>query len=176
MPEDRQGTARAEIERYLQRQDDKGLLRLITCGSVDDGKSTLLGRLLYDSQLLFEDQLSSLAQDSQRFGTTGSGELDLALLVDGLAAEREQGITIDVAQSRHYPYSDIAAHVIGYVAAVSEKELTGDPVLELPGFRIGKNGIERIIELDLNDDEKALLATSERAVRDVKHVLDGLSL
>ena len=97
MPEDRQGTARAEIERYLQRQDDKGLLRLITCGSVDDGKSTLLGRLLYDSQLLFEDQLSSLAQDSQRFGTTGSGELDLALLVDGLAAEREQGITIDVA-------------------------------------------------------------------------------
>ena len=61
MPGDRQGTARAEIERYLQRQDDKGLLRLITCGSVDDGKSTLLGRLLFDSQLLFEDQLSSLA-------------------------------------------------------------------------------------------------------------------
>ncbi|MEC8847129.1 MAG: GTP-binding protein, partial [Pseudomonadota bacterium] len=116
MPEDRQGTARAEIERYLQRQDDKGLLRLITCGSVDDGKSTLLGRLLYDSQLLFEDQLSSLAQDSQRFGTTGSGELDLALLVDGLAAEREQGITIDVAyrffatEKRKFIVADTPGH------------------------------------------------------------------
>ena len=116
MPEDRQGTARAEIERYLQRQDDKGLLRLITCGSVDDGKSTLLGRLLYDSQLLFEDQLSTLAQDSQRFGTTGNGELDLALLVDGLAAEREQGITIDVAyrffatEKRKFIVADTPGH------------------------------------------------------------------
>ncbi|MBN2887571.1 MAG: sulfate adenylyltransferase subunit CysN [Chromatiaceae bacterium] len=87
----------AEVEAYLRAQEDKTLLRFITCGSVDDGKSTLLGRLLYDCQLLFEDQLANLANDSARFGTTGSGNLDLALLVDGLAAEREQGITIDVA-------------------------------------------------------------------------------
>jgi bifunctional enzyme CysN/CysC len=73
-----------------------GLLRFITCGSVDDGKSTLIGRLLYESQLLLEDQLAALEADSRRFGTQGE-KLDLALLVDGLAAEREQGITIDVA-------------------------------------------------------------------------------
>ena len=72
------------------------MLRFITCGSVDDGKSTLIGRLLYESKLILDDQLSALEADSKRFGTQG-GELDLALLVDGLAAEREQGITIDVA-------------------------------------------------------------------------------
>ncbi len=74
----------------------RALLRFITCGSVDDGKSTLIGRLLYDSKLVFEDQLSALDADSRKFGTQGD-TLDLALLVDGLAAEREQGITIDVA-------------------------------------------------------------------------------
>src|SRR5438034_1692568 len=77
-------------------QRDKDLLRFLTCGSVDDGKSTLIGRLLYDSKLVFDDQLSSLAKDSKRHGTTGD-DIDLALLVDGLEAEREQGITIDVA-------------------------------------------------------------------------------
>ena len=71
-------------------------LRFLTCGSVDDGKSTLIGRLLYDCKLLLDDQLAALAGDSARFGTTG-GDLDMALLVDGLQAEREQGITIDVA-------------------------------------------------------------------------------
>ncbi|WP_230533015.1 sulfate adenylyltransferase subunit CysN [Microvirga roseola] len=81
----------------LPRHTRTNLLRFITCGSVDDGKSTLIGRLLYDCKLLFEDQLASLETDSRRFGTTGAGQLDLALLVDGLAAEREQGITIDVA-------------------------------------------------------------------------------
>ncbi|MEK9967986.1 MAG: sulfate adenylyltransferase subunit CysN [Ferrovibrio sp.] len=86
-----------EIEAYLSKQESKTLLRFITCGSVDDGKSTLIGRLLFDSKLLFEDQLAALQSDSRRYGTTGSGELDLALLVDGLADEREQGITIDVA-------------------------------------------------------------------------------
>ena len=75
---------------------EKGLLRFLTCGSVDDGKSTLIGRLLYDSQLVLEDQLSALENDSRKLGTTG-GDIDLALLVDGLQAEREQGITIDVA-------------------------------------------------------------------------------
>src|ERR1700704_1239734 len=72
------------------------ILRFITCGSVDDGKSTLIGRLLHDSKLIFEDQLAALARDSERHGTTGD-DIDLALLVDGLQAEREQGITIDVA-------------------------------------------------------------------------------
>ena len=76
--------------------EDKSLLRFMTCGSVDDGKSTLIGRLLYESKVIFEDQLSALEADSRKFGTQGD-QVDLALLVDGLAAEREQGITIDVA-------------------------------------------------------------------------------
>ena len=85
-----------DIEAYLHAHEHKSLLRFITCGSVDDGKSTLIGRLLYDSKMLFEDQLAALEADSKKVGTQG-GELDFALLVDGLAAEREQGITIDVA-------------------------------------------------------------------------------
>jgi bifunctional enzyme CysN/CysC len=85
-----------DIEAYLEEHQHKSLLRFITCGSVDDGKSTLIGRLLYDSKMIFEDQLTSLEADSKRVGTQGQ-EIDFALLVDGLAAEREQGITIDVA-------------------------------------------------------------------------------
>ncbi|MGE0082351.1 MAG: sulfate adenylyltransferase subunit CysN [Thiohalomonadaceae bacterium] len=85
-----------DIEQYLAHQENKSLLRFITCGSVDDGKSTLIGRLLYESKMLFEDQLSALEADSKKFGTQGDA-IDFALLVDGLAAEREQGITIDVA-------------------------------------------------------------------------------
>ena len=88
--------ASEELERWIDATQKKSLLRFITCGSVDDGKSTLIGRLLYDSKLLFEDQLSQLASDSRKLGTQG-GALDFALLVDGLSAEREQGITIDVA-------------------------------------------------------------------------------
>src|SRR5687767_5697075 len=80
----------------VDEQPPKDLLRFLTCGSVDDGKSTLIGRLLHDSKLIFEDQLTALAKDSVRHGTTGE-EIDFALLVDGLEAEREQGITIDVA-------------------------------------------------------------------------------
>lgn len=85
-----------DIEGYLKSHEHKGLLRFITCGSVDDGKSTLIGRLLFESKLLFEDQLAAIEADSKKWGTQG-GEMDFALLVDGLAAEREQGITIDVA-------------------------------------------------------------------------------
>ena len=85
-----------DIEGYLDAHQHKSLLRFITCGSVDDGKSTLIGRLLYESKLIFEDQLAALEADSKKVGTQG-GEIDFALLVDGLAAEREQGITIDVA-------------------------------------------------------------------------------
>ena len=85
-----------DVEAWLDRHEQKSLLRFITCGSVDDGKSTLIGRLLYDSRQIFEDQLASLEAESRRIGTQGD-KIDFALLVDGLAAEREQGITIDVA-------------------------------------------------------------------------------
>jgi bifunctional enzyme CysN/CysC len=86
----------SDIEAYLTQHERKSLLRFITCGSVDDGKSTLIGRLLYESKMLFEDQLAAVEADSRKWGTQG-GDIDFALLVDGLAAEREQGITIDVA-------------------------------------------------------------------------------
>ncbi len=85
-----------DIEQYLKQHEKKSLLRFITCGSVDDGKSTVIGRLLYESKMLFEDQLAAIENDSKKWGTQG-GDIDFALLVDGLAAEREQGITIDVA-------------------------------------------------------------------------------
>jgi bifunctional enzyme CysN/CysC len=85
-----------DVVAYLQKHENKSLLRFITCGSVDDGKSTLIGRLLYDSKMLYEDQIAALESDSKKSGTQGQN-IDFALLVDGLAAEREQGITIDVA-------------------------------------------------------------------------------
>ena len=85
-----------DIREYLHRHEKKSLLRFITCGSVDDGKSTVIGRLLYESKMVFEDQLAAIEADSRKWGTQG-GDIDFALLVDGLAAEREQGITIDVA-------------------------------------------------------------------------------
>jgi bifunctional enzyme CysN/CysC len=88
--------AAEEINAYMAEQEKKSLLRFLTCGSVDDGKSTLIGRLLYDTKLIFEDQLAALANDSRKHGTNGE-DIDFALLVDGLEAEREQGITIDVA-------------------------------------------------------------------------------
>src|ERR1041385_2250746 len=86
-----------DIHAYLQRHQRKELLRFLTCGSVDDGKSTLIGRLLHDTKMIYEDQLAAVKKDSVKHGTTGEGEIDLALLTDGLRAEREQGITIDVA-------------------------------------------------------------------------------
>jgi bifunctional enzyme CysN/CysC len=104
-----------DIDAYLDRHQHKSLLRFITCGSVDDGKSTLIGRLLYDSKMIFEDQLAALESDSKRVGTQG-GEIDFALLVDGLAAEREQGITIDVAyrffatEKRKFIVADCPGH------------------------------------------------------------------
>jgi len=92
----RTSDAQAQVAAYLQQHETKDLLRFITCGSVDDGKSTLIGRLLHDTKLLLDDQIATLEADSKRHGTQ-HGEIDFALLVDGLAAEREQGITIDVA-------------------------------------------------------------------------------
>ena len=105
----------AELEGYLRSHQRKDLLRFITCGSVDDGKSTLIGRLLYESKMIFEDQLAALAADSKTVGTRGE-ELDFALLVDGLSAEREQGITIDVAyrffstEKRKFIVADTPGH------------------------------------------------------------------
>jgi bifunctional enzyme CysN/CysC len=104
-----------DIEAYLVQHQHKSLLRFITCGSVDDGKSTLIGRLLYDSKMIFEDQLAALEADSKRVGTQGEN-IDFALLVDGLAAEREQGITIDVAyrffstEKRKFIVADTPGH------------------------------------------------------------------
>lgn len=104
-----------DIDSYLEAHQHKSLLRFITCGSVDDGKSTLIGRLLYDSKMIFEDQLEALQADSRRVGTQGQ-EIDFALLVDGLAAEREQGITIDVAyrffttEKRKFIVADCPGH------------------------------------------------------------------
>ena len=104
-----------DIDAYLDTHQHKTMLRFITCGSVDDGKSTLIGRLLYDSKMIFEDQLSALEDDSKRVGTQGQ-EIDFALLVDGLAAEREQGITIDVAyrffntEKRKFIVADTPGH------------------------------------------------------------------
>jgi len=104
-----------DIDAYLAGHEKKSLLRFITCGSVDDGKSTLIGRLLYDSKMIFEDQLAALEADSKRVGTQGQ-EIDFALLVDGLAAEREQGITIDVAyrffttEKRKFIVADTPGH------------------------------------------------------------------
>jgi bifunctional enzyme CysN/CysC len=104
-----------DIDAYLEQHEHKTMLRFITCGSVDDGKSTLIGRLLYDSKMIFEDQLDALTSDSKRVGTQGQ-EIDFALLVDGLAAEREQGITIDVAyrffntEKRKFIVADCPGH------------------------------------------------------------------
>ncbi len=104
-----------DIGSYLEKHQHKTLLRFLTCGSVDDGKSTLIGRLLYDSKMVFEDQLSALEADSKKVGTQG-GDIDFALLVDGLAAEREQGITIDVAyryfstEKRKFIVADTPGH------------------------------------------------------------------
>ena len=105
----------SDIGAYLARHRDKQLLRFITCGSVDDGKSTLIGRLLYDTRQIFDDQMASLEADSKRVGTQGQ-KVDFALLVDGLAAEREQGITIDVAyrffatEARKFIVADTPGH------------------------------------------------------------------
>jgi sulfate adenylyltransferase subunit 1 len=104
------------IERYLKEHENKELLRFITCGSVDDGKSTLIGRLLYDSKMIFEDQIAQVKNETKKYGTVQDEEIDFALLVDGLQSEKEQGITIDVAyrffstDKRKYIIADTPGH------------------------------------------------------------------
>jgi len=112
---DDQSLAGSDIMSYLDAHENKDMLRFLTCGSVDDGKSTLIGRLLYDAKMIFEDQLAAAESESRKYGTTGE-EIDLALLVDGLQSEREQGITIDVAyrffatDKRKYIIADTPGH------------------------------------------------------------------
>lgn len=105
----------SNIEEYLKEHENKDMLRFLTCGSVDDGKSTLIGRMLYDSKMIFDDQLAAVESESKKYGTTGE-KIDMALLVDGLQSEREQGITIDVAyrffatQNRKFIIADTPGH------------------------------------------------------------------
>lgn len=130
-----------DIEKYLKEHENKEILRFITCGSVDDGKSTLIGRLLYDSKMIFDDQLESITKDSKKFGTTGD-KLDLALLVDGLASEREQGITIDVAyrffstDRRKYIIADTPGHE-QYTRNMATGASTADVAIILIDARAG---------------------------------------
>ena len=131
----------SDIHAYLKAQEDKSFLRFITCGSVDDGKSTLIGRLLYDSKLIYEDQLASIEKDSKKSGTQGD-KIDLALLVDGLAAEREQGITIDVAyrffstDKRKFIVADTPGHV-QYTRNMATGASTADVAVLLIDARYG---------------------------------------
>ncbi|SQI97647.1 sulfate adenylyltransferase [Klebsiella oxytoca] len=134
------------VEAYLHAQQHKSLLRFLTCGSVDDGKSTLIGRLLHDTRQIYEDQLSSLHNDSKRHGTQGE-KLDLALLVDGLQAEREQGITIDVAyryfstEKRKFIIADTPGHeqYTRNMATGASTCETGDPADRRPQRRARSN-------------------------------------
>ena len=134
-------TPTTDIAAYLRGHEAKGLLRFITCGSVDDGKSTLIGRLLFDSKRLYDDQLASLANDSSRFGTQ-NGEIDYALLLDGLEAEREQGITIDVAyrffstEKRSFIVADCPGHA-QYTRNMATGASTADLAVVLVDARKG---------------------------------------
>jgi bifunctional enzyme CysN/CysC len=133
--------AKTEIAAYLKQHESKSLLRFITCGSVDDGKSTLIGRLLHDTKLLFDDQLAALTRDSQRHGTQGD-QFDYALLLDGLEAEREQGITIDVAyryfntERRKFIVADCPGHE-QYTRNMATGASTADVAIVLVDARKG---------------------------------------
>ncbi len=176
-----------DISAYLKAQEEKSMLRFITCGSVDDGKSTLIGRLLYDSKLIFEDQLSALEADSKRLGTQGQ-EIDFALLVDGLAAEREQGITIDVAyrffstDKRKFIVADTPGHE-QYTRNMATGASTADVAIMLIDARKGMLtqtrrhsficsllGIKRIVlavnKMDLVDYNQQVLVDVEAEYRE----------
>ena len=122
-----------DIKAFLDKDEQKDLLRLLTAGSVDDGKSTLIGRLLFDSKKLYEDQLDALERDSKRLGNAGE-HIDYALLLDGLKAEREQGITIDVA----YRYFSTNNRKFGYYSGrCPHGSDHSDKTSYLPGFFVG---------------------------------------
>jgi bifunctional enzyme CysN/CysC len=177
----------ADLEAYLRSQERKDLLRFITCGSVDDGKSTLIGRLLYESKMIFEDQLAALAADSRTMGTRG-GDLDFALLVDGLSAEREQGITIDVAyrffatEKRKFIVADTPGHE-QYTRNMVTGASTADLAVTLVDARKGVQtqtrrhthlfallGIRRVVlavnKIDLVDYSQEVFERIEREYRE----------
>jgi len=177
----------SDILGYLEAQENKSFLRFITCGSVDDGKSTLIGRLLYDSKLIYEDQLTSIEKDSKKSGTQGD-KIDLALLVDGLAAEREQGITIDVAyrffstEKRKFIVADTPGHV-QYTRNMATGASTADVAILLIDARYGvqeqtrrhayivsllgvKNVVVAINKMDLNGFDQTIYNEIEVDFRD----------
>ncbi len=172
-----------DIEAYLRAHERKSLLRFITCGSVDDGKSTLIGRLLYESKMIFEDQLAALAADSKQVGTRGD-ELDFALLVDGLSAEREQGITIDVAyryfstDKRKFIVADTPGHeqyTRNMVTGASTADLAVILVDGRKGvltqtrrhsYLVSLIGIRRVVAGHQQDGSRRLLAS--RSTRDIE--------
>ena len=181
-----------DIERYLKEHENKEILRFITCGSVDDGKSTLIGRLLYDSKMIFEDQLSAVKKDSKKSGTTGE-KIDLSLLVDGLASEREQGITIDVAyrffstDKRKFIIADTPGHE-QYTRNMATGASTADLAIILIDARSGvltqtkrhsyiasllgiKNIIVAINKMDLVDFDKKIF---ENIKKDYKAIIPNL--
>ncbi len=196
----RQGSSEAQaliakdIDAYLAQHLHKNLLRFITCGSVDDGKSTLIGRLLYDSKMIYEDQLALLEADSKRVGTQGQ-QLDFALLVDGLAAEREQGITIDVAyrffstDRRKFIVADTPGHE-QYTRNMVTGASTADLAVILIDARKGvltqtrrhsflvhligiRNVVLAINKMDLVGYDRS---TFEAIVADYRHCADGIGI
>lgn len=180
----------SEVAAYLDAHERKSLLRFITCGSVDDGKSTLIGRLLYDAHMIFEDQMQALASDSKTMGTQGD-QLDLALLVDGLAAEREQGITIDVAYrffttpQRKFIVADTPGHeqyTCNMVTGASTAEVAVILIDARRGvltqtkrhsFLVSLLGIRKIVvainKLDLVDYEQAVVERIDTEYREFAH-------
>lgn len=182
------------IKQYLKEQENKDILRFITCGSVDDGKSTLIGRLLYDSKMIFEDQLSSLKKDSKKVGTTGE-KIDFSLLVDGLASEREQGITIDVAyrffstEKRKFIIADTPGHE-QYTRNMATGASTADLAVILIDSRLGvltqtkrhsyiasllgiKNIIVAINKMDLVDFSQEVFEKIKKDYEEIISYLDN---
>jgi bifunctional enzyme CysN/CysC len=185
----------SDIEAYLKAQEEKSLLRFITCGSVDDGKSTLIGRLLYESKLIFEDQLLALEADSKKMGTQGD-KLDFALLVDGLASEREQGITIDVAyrffstEKRKFIVADTPGHE-QYTRNMATGASTADLAIILidarkgiltqtrrHSFIVSRLGIENVVlavnKMDLVDYSQQVFSDIDIAYRAFARELGGI--
>jgi len=183
----------SDILGYLDAQEKKSFLRFITCGSVDDGKSTLIGRLLYDSKLIYEDQLASIEKDSIKSGTQGD-KIDLALLVDGLAAEREQGITIDVAyrffstDKRKFIVADTPGHE-QYTRNMATGASTADVAILLIDSRYGVQvqtrrhayiasllGIKHVVvavnKMDINDFDQRIFAEIETDFREFADALN----
>ena len=179
-----------DIESYLAAHEQKELLRFITCGSVDDGKSTLIGRMLYESHMLFDDHLAALEADSKKVGTQ-EGEIDFALLVDGLAAEREQGITIDVAyrffstDKRKYIVADTPGHE-EYTRNMATGASTADVAIILVdasqgvltqtsrhSFIVSMVGVKRII---LAVNKLDLVDYSEDVFNQIKLIITNLQM